>query len=96
MPASAGGRSLGRPTKLTVAGQTFEEEALDDVKLEFAETKAGDLNPTTRTRRLSQTRVVAGLIYGLVNVRTDGDTILCATMNEKDYTWQIKKFQSRF
>jgi len=39
---------------------------------------------------------VAGLIYGLVNVRTDGETILCATLNEKDNTWQIKRFTSRF
>lgn len=88
--------SLGCPTKLTFSGQVVERDGLDDVELEFAETKAGDLNPTTHTCRLSQTYVVAGLVYGLVNVRTDGNTILCATMNEKDYSWQIKKFQSRF
>lgn len=35
-------------------------------------------------------------IYGLVNLRTDGETILCATMNEKDAIWQIKKVKSRF
>jgi hypothetical protein len=29
-------------------------------------------------------------------VRTDGETILCATLNEKDATWQVKKFRSRF
>jgi hypothetical protein len=40
--------------------------------------------------------VVAGLIYGLVNVRTDGEKILCATLNEKDNTWQVKTFLSRF
>ena len=39
---------------------------------------------------------MAGLIYGLVNVRTDGEKILCATLNEKDNTWQVKKFTSRF
>jgi hypothetical protein len=45
---------------------------------------------------LSSTYVVAGVIYGLVNVRTDGEKILCATLNEKDNTWQIKKIVSRF
>jgi hypothetical protein len=36
------------------------------------------------------------LIYGLVNVRTDGDTILSATMNEGKADWTVKKITSRF
>jgi len=32
----------------------------------------------------------------LVNVRTDGERILCATMNEEKRTWQIKVLKSRF
>jgi hypothetical protein len=40
--------------------------------------------------------VVDGIVYGLVNVRTDGDTILCATLNEGKHKWDIKKFSSRF
>ena len=40
--------------------------------------------------------VVGGLIYGLVNVRTDGDKILCATLDEKDNKWRIETFHSRF
>ena len=39
---------------------------------------------------------VTGVLYGLVNVRTDGDKILCATLNEADRTWDIKTFRSRF
>lgn len=35
-------------------------------------------------------------IYGLVNVRTDGEKILCAVMNEKDHSWQVKTITSRF
>jgi hypothetical protein len=92
--------NLGRPTRLTIAGPSGDivigEDKLGAVKVEAKVTKAGDLQPTTKTRTLSGTYVVAGLIYGLVNVRTDGETILCATMNEKDHTWQIKKFTSRF
>ncbi len=92
--------NLGRPTRLMLAGPTgntvVEEAGLSNVTVEAQVVKAGDLNPTTVTRTLNRTYVVAGLIYGLVNVRTDGQKILCATLNEKDNTWQIKKFTSRF
>lgn len=92
--------SFGHPTKISVpsGGGTVEASgnALNGVEIEFKETKPGDLNPQTKTRKLGKTLVVAGQIYGLVNVRTDGNKILCATMNEKDYSWQIKKFESRF
>lgn len=40
--------------------------------------------------------VVGGLIYGLVNVRTDGEKILCATLDESSSDWRIKTFDSRF
>jgi hypothetical protein len=45
---------------------------------------------------LGDTMVVGGLIYGLVNVRTDGSKILCATLDEQDDSWRIKTFSSRF
>ena len=45
---------------------------------------------------LKYAMVVGGLIYGLVNVRTDGEKILCATLDESDSSWRIKTFQSRF
>ena len=92
--------NLGKPTKLTIAdpaGNTVvQKNELGTVTIEAKVTKAGDLNPTTVTKHLDDTFIVAGLIYGLVNVRTDGVTILCATLNEKDNTWQVKKLTSRF
>jgi hypothetical protein len=57
---------------------------LGTVAIDAEVTKAGDLNPTPVARKLDRTDVVAGLIYGLVNVRTDGETILCATLNERE------------
>jgi hypothetical protein len=36
--------------------------------------------------------VTANLIYGLVNVRTHGKSILCAMMNEKGTTFDRKVF----
>jgi hypothetical protein len=92
--------NLGRPVRVTVANPdgdvTIDEEDLSKVLVDAKVTKAGDLNPTTVTKRLDNSYVVAGLIYGLVNVRTDGNRILCATLNEKDNTWQIKTLTSRF
>ncbi len=41
-------------------------------------------------------KVVKNLIYGLVNVRTDGKRILCATLDEQSSNWKIKEFESRF
>jgi beta-lactamase superfamily II metal-dependent hydrolase len=42
------------------------------------------------------TRRVTNLIYGLVNVRTDGGRILCATRDEESLNWQIAETNSRF
>jgi glyoxylase-like metal-dependent hydrolase (beta-lactamase superfamily II) len=39
---------------------------------------------------------IAGLVYGLVNVRTDGHRILCATRNEKTREWNVATTTSRF
>ena len=92
--------NLGKPTRLTVAhpnGNTVVgQDQLSTVTIHAQVTKAGDLNPTTISRSLGRTYIVAGLIYGLVNVRTNGEKILCATLNEKDNTWQVKTFTSRF
>lgn len=91
--------NLGRPTKLTVHGNnesTLDRDQLHQAELEVAVTKAGDLNPQTVKVRLDQAYVLADLIYGLVNVRTDGKKILCATLNERDSSWEIKKINARF
>ena len=45
---------------------------------------------------MNQIWIIDGLVYGLVNVRTDGNKILCATLNEGKSKWEIKKFNSRF
>jgi beta-lactamase superfamily II metal-dependent hydrolase len=92
--------NLGRPARLTVTGPqgaiVVDKAELRTATVEAKVTKAGDLHPTTVHRTLDRTYVVAGLIYGLINVRTDGETILCATLNERNNTWQIRKFTSRF
>ncbi|CAN7210435.1 ComEC/Rec2 family competence protein [Rhizobium sp. LjRoot254] len=68
---------------------------IQHVDVHYTETKAGGFT-ANKEKPLSRTKVVAGLIYGLVNLRTDGETILMATMNEGKGDWAIKTFQSRF
>ncbi len=84
-----------------MAPDSTSPDTLDGARFEagdihFTERKPGALRPEKKKRRMQYTDVVAGLIYGLVNVRTDGDRILCATMNEGDGTFAVKSFRSRF
>jgi beta-lactamase superfamily II metal-dependent hydrolase len=87
---------LGKPQRLVTADHVHEQAELGKISIEASVTKPGDLNPSKLTRKLDNTLIVAGLIYGLVNIRSDGETILCATLNEKDHSWQVRKFKSRF
>jgi len=50
---------------------------------------AGDRNARTVQRRLRNRYLVTGTVYGLVNVRTDGERIVCAALNEKDRSWNV-------
>lgn len=92
--------NLGKPLEVTIAGPAgnvvVREAALNTVTVDVAVTKAGDLNPTRVERKLNNTYLVAGLIYGLVNVRTDGNKIQCATLDEKDNAWNVRTLTSRF
>jgi hypothetical protein len=72
-------------------------EPSDRAVLDYEVVAAGDLNPKQVSARFhGGTRVVHGVTYGLVNVRTDGERILCATLNEKEERWEIETFDARF
>lgn len=86
---------LGFPKKLEerdAAGdvtETLSGQALDRATLHITKARR-------ETVQLGHAMVVGGLIYGLVNVRTDGHKILCATLDEQDSDWRVKSFYSRF
>lgn len=94
--------SFGNASKLDVpneAGTGRRELTGDEFKdseITFRAKKSGDRNPKTQRRSLTNTQVMGNLIYGLVNVRTDGDKILIATLGEKDAKWKTKVIHSRF
>jgi hypothetical protein len=91
---------LGDPTALdfeqadgartSLAGAPFEQGWLH-----YSQTKPGGF-PERGARPMGATSIVAGVIYGLVNVRTDGERILCATLDEKEHVWRIETLDSRF
>ena len=89
---------IGNPTKLEVpgVGQPVQDQRLDDTKVSYSVSKSGDRRPSKKVSTFDKTKVVGGLVYGLVNVRTDGDKILFATLSEKDTSWEIKTIRSRF
>ena len=86
---------LGFPTKLEekdasgTVTDTLSGLALKRASLHISKAKRKKV-------KMGSALVVGGLIYGLVNVRTDGDKILCATLDERDNDWRIKTFSSRF
>ena len=93
--------SLGSPVAIAFKDENNQTQRLDGdrlagARIEYLERLPGALQPRKGQRNLKGACVVAGLIYGLVNVRTDGDTILTATVNEGDASWTVKKFKSRF
>lgn len=45
-------------------------------------------------RRLKYTPVSSDLVYGLVNVRTDGEHVLCGTMEESGKDFDVKVFRA--
>jgi beta-lactamase superfamily II metal-dependent hydrolase len=94
---------MGNPYEVDYKGYSFEGQDLNIKLIDEAKTKvsykriaSGGLNPSKMTKSMDKLRIIDGIVYGLVNVRTDGNTILCATLNEGKCKWEIKKFSSRF
>jgi beta-lactamase superfamily II metal-dependent hydrolase len=75
---------------------TYSGKALNRFETHYKITMAGDRNPKSRSSKLGTRRIAAKMTYGLVNVRTDGETIMCAALNEKDFKWNVESFKTRF
>lgn len=75
-----------------------DAEAKRDVRsrVSFKIRKPSAFRAEKKERSFWRSQIVSGIVYGLVNVRTDGEQILCATMNEDDEAWNIHTFPARF
>jgi beta-lactamase superfamily II metal-dependent hydrolase len=62
----------------------------------YEETRSGAISASRRARAFRGSYLVSGIVYGLVNVRTDGETIVCATRNDAGRGWNVEAFPSRF
>ena len=60
----------------------------NDLEVDF------DASPLGLYKRLSWVPMATDLVYGLVNVRTDGQRILCATMKEATSDFDVQVFQA--
>ncbi len=74
----------------------IEEGDESKIWVDYKYTSSGALNPQDKSRTLDRLKTVHGIVYGLVNVRTDGKKILCATLNEGKKKWEVQCFESRF
>jgi beta-lactamase superfamily II metal-dependent hydrolase len=81
---------------LTIRQEPGSPLEFKNAALKRASVQVKKLSGRTNTLDMTEALILSDLIYGLVNVRTDGERILCATMNEKDRSWKIKKIKSRF
>jgi hypothetical protein len=94
---------MGNPYQVDYLGyrvqdQAFNIKLVDEAKtdISYKRIASGGLNAAKKSKMMDKIKIIDGLVYGLVNVRTDGNTILCATLNEGKSKWEIKKFTSRF
>ncbi len=84
---------IGEPQKFEAGGAEYQPE---EVHAFYTRVASGALRGQKKEIDMHRARIVDGIVYGLVNVRTDGERILCATLNEGKYKWEIKQFNSRF
>ncbi len=56
----------------------------------------GPVSSENVRKRAWRSRIMEKNHYGLVNVRTDGETILCATLDETEKKWITHSFPARF
>jgi beta-lactamase superfamily II metal-dependent hydrolase len=94
---------IGDPYEVDYTGYSYKNANInlkldqeDKINVSYTRMVSGGLKPSKKTKSMDQIKVIDGIVYGLVNVRTDGETILCATLNEGKSKWEIKKFSSRF
>ena len=95
---------LGRITKVEELAatdppdvvKTFEEGDVGNLKAQYEVVDAGARRAKPGSTRLSKRRLATKTTYGLINVRTDGKTILCAALNERESKWNINTFPARF
>lgn len=76
--------------------ETIAGDGLATLRTNYSITMAGDRNPKSGSGLLNRQRLAAKTTYGLINLRTDGRSILCAALNEKSFRWNVSAVPARF
>ncbi len=87
---------LGSPYELVKMDDNSLIKKTEKINVRYEEKNSGDLQASKKEKDLWGRKIVSGIVYGLVNVRTDGEKILCATMSEIDGDWDVRTFNTRF
>ncbi|HEY0071214.1 MAG TPA: MBL fold metallo-hydrolase [Chloroflexia bacterium] len=74
--------------------QGDDEDSQDTVEIQPNKTKIKSRETDARFRRLPLLPLATDLIYGLVNVRTDGQMVMCATMLENGIDFDVEVFRA--
>ena len=85
--------------RLNDQDQVIEEikgDQLERCKARYKVTMSGDRNPQSKSAKINKRRVAHRTTYGLINIRTDGTTIMCAALNEKEFKWNVTTLKARF
>jgi len=88
----------GKKRQLVERLRRLEEQALDrSIKATYYySVPQGPLSAKHKELSVWRSRVMEKNHYGLVNVRTDGNLVMCATLNETEEDWIIHTFPARF
>jgi beta-lactamase superfamily II metal-dependent hydrolase len=92
MPPLIYSTELARSVKLGYASSVLVEDTDDVEKPSAFEVASTTTEPMYRPLEL--TPLSTDLVYGLVNIRTDGTHVLCATMEEQGNDFDVKVFRS--
>lgn len=84
---------LARSVKLTYASQVRQiDDEASEMRADQAEVKAIERGATYH--RLENTPISTDLIYGLINIRTDGTRVLCGYMKESGNDFDVQAFRA--
>jgi beta-lactamase superfamily II metal-dependent hydrolase len=85
---------LARSTKLEGAKSVGVPDDSDPTVTRTVPADKATVKAGSADRPLGKTPLATGLIYGLVNVRTDGEKILCAVHNEQKKSFDVVIFKA--
>jgi hypothetical protein len=84
---------LARSVKLAFAAKV-QQENVKNSQMNAADLEVKAEGKGARFAPLDETPISTDLVYGLINVRTDGERVLCAFMKEQGADFDIKAFKA--